>query len=257
MVKNSCVLGIAFCVLTAGNSLFGQEPTPVQPGNNEIINMLRANMPESTTITEIAILAGRGANFDISPAAMIDLQRNGASEKVLNTVIWAQTTIVPGVSVPLPRAVFYRTGANSMKLNSFLLWAEFDARWTAWPFYKTGAQEVALHASPGVVQISESSPTLLVQGFDPAAGWQLVAITRGADYREVKLKRKHLFSSDFFSDSAFERADLRAVTLSPEGDRSFTIKPAAPLGPGDYALCGQVPNGGWMRACYEFQVTGM
>jgi hypothetical protein len=257
MILKSGVLAIISCAAFVCGSVYAQEQPP-QIGNGDILNMLRANVPESTVLGEIEVLVRHGANFDISPAAVIELQRSGASEKVMNTIVWMQTNVVPGIAVPLPRAVFYRSGANATKLNSFLLWPEFKPRWTAWPFYQTGGKEVTLHASPGVVQVSETTPTLLVQGLDPDAGWQLVKMERGTDYRVVTLKRKHAFDSDFFSDSTFEHRDLRPIAFSPEGERSFTVRPTTPLGPGDYALCGQLPGGaGWMRACYEFQVVGM
>lgn len=257
MVTNSRVLTIAFLGVVACVPLLAQDqPPPPAPGNGDILGMLRAHIPESVVLTQIEILAGRGANFDISPAGMIELQRNGATEKEMNALMWAQTAIVPGVAVHVPRAVFYRAGPNTVKLNSFLLWSEFIPRWTAWPFYKVGAKEVALNASPSIVQVSESVPTLIVQGFDPEGGWQLVNITRSVDYRELRLKRKGAFSSDFFSDAMFQRGDLHPLTMAPEGENSFTVKPTAPLGPGAYALCTQLPDGGWLRACYEFQVTG-
>lgn len=257
MMMKSSVLTMIFSAVIVSGSVFAQDQPP-PAGNADILNMLRSHVPESTILSEIDVLVGRGANFDISPAAIIELQRNGASEKVMNTIVWIQTTVVPGVAVPVPRAVFYRSGGNAVKLNSFLLWAEFMPRWTAWPFYKTGGNEVALNASPAVVPVSEPTPTLIVQGFDADAGWQLVKVERGTNYREVTLKRKHAFSSDFFSDSVFEHGALRPIALAPEGDRSFTVRPTVPLGAGSYALCAQVPGGvGWMRACYEFQVVGM
>jgi hypothetical protein len=114
-----------------------------------------------------------------------------------------------------------------------------------------------MNASPAVVQVTEGNPTLLIQGFGPDAAWQLVKITRAVDHRELHLKRKHAFSKDFFSDSVFERGDLRPLAVAPAGD-NYTLRPAAPLEAGVYALCSQLPGGvGWMRACYEFQVTGI
>lgn len=240
-------------------SLYAQDPDQRPPaGNGDILNMLRSRVPESTVLSELEVLVGRGANFDISPNAIIELQRAGASEKLLNTVIWMQTTIVPGIANPVPRGVFYRSGANALKLNSFLLWTDFEPRWASWPFYKTGAKEVAMNASPAIIHVNEPTPTLIIQGFDAGAGWQLVSMERGADYREVSLKRKHAFSSDFFSDSTFARHELHPIAVAMEGDKNVSVRPASPLSPGSYALCTQLPGGaGWMRACYEFQVVGM
>jgi hypothetical protein len=255
MAKNSCFPLISLCALLACGSLIAQETAP-QIANGEIINMLRAQVPESTIISELNVLVGQGAAFNISPAAIVELQRAGASEKVLNAIVYMQTNVVPGLMISSPRGVFYRAGANATELHSFLLWPEFVPRWETWPFYPTGPKNVAMNASPVVVQVAESSPTLIVQGFNAESGWQLVKINRAADHREVKLKRKGAFSRDFFSDSTFEHGDLRPLAFAAGGPGSFTVRPAAPLEPGNYALCGQL-DGVWMRACYEFQVTTM
>jgi hypothetical protein len=63
-----------------------------------------------------------------------------------------------------------------------------------------------------------------------------------------------MFSNDFFSDAVFDRNDLRQVAFAPAGAKSFTVRPTAALETGDYALCGGLPEGGWMRACYEFHI---
>jgi hypothetical protein len=246
---------IALCVLLTCGSLIAQEPAP-QIANGDIINMLRAHVPETTIISEINVLVGQGATFNISPSAIVELQRAGASEKVLDAIIYMQTNVVPGLMISVPRGVFYRTGTSATELRSFLLWAEFAPRWETWPFYPTGAKNVAMNASPVVVQVPDPSPTLVVQGYTPDSGWQLVRIGRAADHREMRLKRKGAFSRDFFSDSMFERGDLRPLTFAVTTSGSFTVRPASPLEPGNYALCGQLQSG-WMRACYEFQVTTM
>ncbi len=246
---------IALCVLLTCGSLIAQEAAP-QIANGDIINMLRAHVPENTIISEINVLVGQGATFNISPTAIVELQRAGASEKVLDAIVYVQTNVVPGLMISVPRGVFYRTGTTATELRSFLLWPEFAPRWETWPFYPTGAKNVSMSASPVVVQVPDTSPTLVVQGYTPDSGWQLVRIGRAADHREMRLKRKGAFSRDFFSDSTFERGDLRPLTLAVTGSGSFTVRPASPLEPGNYALCGQLQSG-WMRACYEFQVTTM
>src|SRR6266566_275677 len=125
-IKSGVLTMIFSAAVVCGSSLLAQESPPPQVANGEILNMLRSHVPESTILSEIEVLVGRGANFDISPAAVIELQRTGASEKVMNTIVWVQTNVVPGIAIPMPRAVFYRSGANAVKLNSFLLWSNFS-----------------------------------------------------------------------------------------------------------------------------------
>lgn len=255
MLEKICCLTIASCVSLG--VVLAQEPSQPPTGDREVDQLLHSGVPESTIVSEIQVLAETGSTFDISPAALARLRQDGASETILNTIIWAQMTVVPGRGAPVPRGVFYRSGQNATALNSFLVWGEFQPRWSAWPFYGTGPHDVALNASPSIVQIAEASPMLYVQGFASDAQWQLVKIAaRGSDYREMHLKRKHAFNKDFFSDAVFDRDDLRPLTVAPAGD-TYTLRPSAPLDAGDYAVCAQQPGGGWMRACYEFQVTGM
>ena len=261
MRNNFGRLAIAICgwsiVLAAQSVPLTQEPPERPAANPEIIRMLRAGLPESTILSEIEILAGRGSTYDISPAALTELKQSGASEKILNSVVWAEMEIVPVVAVPQPRGVFYRSGTNMMPLGSFLFFEEMRPRWTTWPLYKPDGKNIAVNASPAVLQVTEGSPTIYVQGFATDAGWQLVKITRGQDYRELHVKTKHAFNDDFFSDSVFPRSELRPLTVAPAGE-NYTVRPATPLEAGVYALCSQLPGGiGFMRACYEFQVTGI
>src|SRR5436309_1062330 len=101
MVKKSCFPLIALCTLLACGSLIAQEAAP-QIANGEVINMLRAQVPESTIISELHVLVGQGAIFNISPTAIVELQRAGASEKVLNAIVYIQTNVVPGLMISVP-----------------------------------------------------------------------------------------------------------------------------------------------------------
>src|SRR5260370_16849326 len=140
---------IALCVLLTCGSLIAQEAAP-QIANGDIINMLRAHVPENTIISEINVLVGQGATFNISPTAIVELQRAGASEKVLDAIVYVQTNVVPGLMISVPRGVFYRTGTTATELRSFLLWPEFAPRWETWPFYPTRAKNLPISASPSL-----------------------------------------------------------------------------------------------------------
>jgi len=251
---------IAVGALMIASSGFGQalQPTTPEPGsgNREVANMLRAHMPEATIVSEIETMAGRGVTFDLSPSAMIMLQQAGASERVLNAVLWAQNTVAPGVAQQMPRGVFYNGARGAVPLHSFVMWAEITPRWSTWPFYSVGGKHVALSASPAIVQVSDATPSLLVQGYGPDANWELVSLGDANGRRTVRLRRKHAFDRDFFSDEMFERGELTPVTLSAEADGAFSIRPTSALNSGAYALCGGLPEGGWTRVCYEFQVNG-
>src|SRR5215472_12803822 len=67
-------------------------PTADRPlTNSEIASMLASGLPEGTILLKIEAAAYRGlVNLDASPSALIALKQKGASEQVLNAVMWAE-----------------------------------------------------------------------------------------------------------------------------------------------------------------------
>ena len=63
--------------------------------------------------------------------------------------------------------------------------------------------------------------------------------------------------AQLFSDEPFKVDDLLDVVQSA-GGYVYTLRPAAALPHGSYLLCGKPAGdeGGWMRFCYDFEITG-
>src|SRR5215467_9127024 len=59
--------------------------------NSEIESMLAAGLPESTILMKIQAAAFRGlVDLDASSNALINLKQKGASEQVLDALVWAE-----------------------------------------------------------------------------------------------------------------------------------------------------------------------
>lgn len=208
--------------------------------NRDVAAMIGAGVPDSAIVFTIQDYAWRGsADLDTTPEALIELRRAGASGAVLEALIAAQAMIGPGVGGASARALLYK----DVPLTPFVLWASAEPRGMVMPTYTQATHSIAVDA-PGQ-PVSESQPSFRSEGYPADRGWELVAMPD----RVLRVHRKNAFGSDFFSDRLFDASDLIALRAE-----AGTLRPAAPLKPGGYALCAQEPTGGWMRICYAFTV---
>jgi hypothetical protein len=76
-----------------------QAPTDQVLTNADIVKMMKAGLPESVILREIRM---SNTDFATSPAALIELKKQGASETILGAVLDSQMGI--GQSQPGPRA---------------------------------------------------------------------------------------------------------------------------------------------------------
>lgn len=77
--------------------IFAQAPTDYALTNADIVKMVKAGLPENIIVREIQ--ASR-TNFGTSPSALIELKKQGASEKILGAVLDSRM----GTSTPEPEA---------------------------------------------------------------------------------------------------------------------------------------------------------
>src|SRR5262249_16244854 len=98
--------------------------------NSEIESMLVAGLPQSTILLKIQKAAFEGlVDLEASSNALIALKRRGASERILNTVMWAEPfgaglkrrqeedRAVP--SLPGSSGAYYRAPSGWVTLRSF------------------------------------------------------------------------------------------------------------------------------------------
>ena len=79
LMSLAAVIGLCADV-TAGAA--GQPPAPLV--NGDVLEMVKGGLPESTIVGAIQT---NPSNFDVSPAALIALNKAGVSETVMNAML--------------------------------------------------------------------------------------------------------------------------------------------------------------------------
>jgi hypothetical protein len=222
-------------------------PSSAAITNEDVLSMIRAGVPDSTIVASIGTAARRGeAQLDTSPNGLIALRRGGASELVLNAMISIRTNVVGGFMSAEPRGV----SIGGAELAPFLLWQRIHPH-SIVPLIGRRAPRVdvtGVRVVPG-----GSQPVFDVRGYRVDEGWQLVRFDRRDGRSTLRLRSKS--GSDFLTNAVFDDRDVRPLQVLQAGAGRFQLRAASTLDAGEYALCTQVPMGGWLRACYPFAVN--
>jgi hypothetical protein len=222
-------------------------PSSAAITNEDVLSMIRAGVPDSTVVATIGTAARRGeAQLDTSPAGLIALRRGGASELVLNAMISIRTSVAGGYMSSEPRGV----SIGGAELAPFLLWQRIHTH-SLVPLVGRRAPRVDVSGVRGVA--AGAQPVFDVRGYRVDEGWQLVRFDRRDGRATLRLRSKS--GSDFLTNAVFDDRDVRPLEVIRAGSGRFQLRAASALDGGEYALCTQVPMGGWMRACYPFAVS--
>jgi len=158
---------------------------------------------------------------------------------------------------PLAQGVAWRGPQGDVALRPQMFFPNQDPHYIA--FFADIRRPVRAPVSAiGRPQITESVPTFFVQGFGYGTDWELVKLERHHGQDVLFQPSRNMFDErEFFSDEPFAREDLLDLVQSSGGD-VYTLRPAAALPHGAYLLCGKPAGdeGGWMRFCYDFEITG-
>jgi hypothetical protein len=228
--------------------------------NSEIESMLVAGLPESTILLKIQTAAFRGlVDVEASSTALIALKQRGASEQVLNAVMWAEPfgtglkrkqeegRAVPGL--PGSAGVYYRAASGWVTLGeSFLLWPPF---YSVRSLYSRRSHQynVPLEGSHADLQIAEPQPAFCLR--EPAShAWRIIRLASRDDQRLLRF----VSSGEFAATDWSMAIEARAIHITRVGGEVFTLRPAAPLEAGEYVLCAAVPGGPDLNACYSFGI---
>jgi hypothetical protein len=227
--------------------------------NGEIGSMLAAGLAESTIVLKIETAAFRGlVDLDASSTGLIALKQRGASEQVLNAVMWAEPfgvglkqqqeedRAVPGL--PGSAGVYYRAPSGWVTLRSFLLWPPF---YSGWSLYSGRGHEynVPLGGSHASLQIAEPQPAFYLQ--TPASGvWRIIRLASRDDQRLLRL----VSSGEFAARDRFPASGSHDSQIARVAGEVFTLRPVAPLEAGEYVLCSAVPGGPNLNVCYSFGI---
>lgn len=258
---------LRFFLLMTASTVALRAQTADQPLTNaDIESMLSAGLPESTIVMNIQKASYFGLlNLDASPAALIALKQKGASEQVLNAVVYAEPfsarwkeaqaaaqqkkvedQAAPGL--PDSAGVYFRASSGWVHLSSFLFWAPFYSMRT-W-MYGSHESSVPLGQGHSEPQIGEAEPSFYIRMSSSGEAWQLVHADFRKDQRQLKLT----------SPPGFDRTESRAasqllpVQMTHVAGDIFTLRPNAPLQPGEYALCTGVQGGPGLDLCYSFGI---
>jgi len=156
---------------------------------------------------------------------------------------------------PAVRTIVYRSANAVTELSGFVLWPSLAPQWKVWPFFLQTGYRIPVKPALHQVRIAEDKPSLLVQGFSPDANWELVRLRPHDGANDLRLKKKSMWSSDFFQDDVFRIDDLQPLRLADSGSGMFSITPARALEAGQYVLCSEVLEQAVMRICYPFEIS--
>jgi hypothetical protein len=158
-------------------------------------------------------------------------------------------------NAPLTRTVAWRGPQGDVLLRASLLYPQADAHYALFTLVREDRWQPVVRE--GRVRVGDATPNLVAQGFGPGTDWTLVKLDERDGIEVLRVPSRNPWGRVFFSDEPFSHKDIIALTQSAAGE-TYTLRPAAPLGPGGYILCGKpaVDQGGWIRVCYDFQVGG-
>jgi len=120
MGKARLLLFIIVGFLVGGSlPVLGQSAPESALTNAGVIKMVKAGLPESVILREIAMSR---TSFDTSPQGLVDLRKRGASENVLNAVLdsWngggmPTPAVAPGAGAPGPRVAGFKANVRINK----------------------------------------------------------------------------------------------------------------------------------------------
>src|SRR5579885_1508758 len=170
-------------------------------------------------------------------------------------IAWSQN-MSTDTDAPVARGVAWHGPQGDVQLRASFLFPRADAHYAIFPtFLRRDRWQPVV--TEGRVSITDSMPSLAVQGFGPGTDWTLVKMRERRGMEVLHIVSHSPWGDGFFSDEPFSADDIVAVTQSSAGD-TYVLRPASPLSAGGYVLCGRTAfdQGGWGRLCYDFQVTG-
>ena len=255
-MRNLMMLLLA-AVLTA--SLWAQTTTNKPLTNSDVESMLASVLPESTILLTIETAARRGlVDLDASPAALNALKQKGATEQVLNAVLFIEPfgaalkrkreedRAVP--DLPGRAGVYFKTPSGWVNVGSFLLWTPFFSA-SGW-YHRSRDSSIVLGSAHSGLQISEPRPAFYVREPASSAPWQLVRLSTRKDQRLVRLAS----SGDFGQTLRTEPNEFRNVQMMHVAGEIYAVRPTADLEAGEYILCTTVPGGPGLNHCYGFGI---
>ena len=250
--------------------LASQAQSSDQPLTNaEIESMLASGLPASTVVLKIQKDAYFGlVDLDTSASALARLKEKGATEQVLNAVLWAEPYGAPlkearmaaedaaqqkkleeaaAPGLPDLAGVYVKGSSGWEPLHQLIFWMPFYSS-DAWMH---GKHDYSIPLGSGHSrQISETLPTFFVRMPVSVEGWQIVAASFHKDQRQIRMVSHRRFDEP----DTIPTSQAHAVQAAHVAGSIFTFRPETPLAPGEYALCTELPGGPGLERCYSFAI---
>ena len=256
-----------FSLLAAVATIALWAQPPDQPLTNaQIESMLSAGLPESTILLKIRIAADRElVDVDTSSQALGILKEKGASERILNAILWAEPfdelwrqeqaaweqmqqeeRAVPGL--PAGAGLYLKESSGWVPLSSFLFWAPLYSG-SSW-LHGSHKYSVPLDKAHSAFQITESRPNFYVR--EPASdqSWQIIHLSSRDDQRQVRMA----WSDKWDNMDRIQPNQVIDVPMAHVAGDIFVLTPNAALEAGEYLLCTTLPEQASLNLCYSFGV---
>lgn len=252
-----------FCCLLASSTIFGQSAKK-SLSNDDIITMIKAELPENTII--LAIQQSHGT-FDISAQQLIRLKTEGASPKIMEAMIKSSESPQPArfgkPEQPVSERsdgsddeltlleVFLLDGVNKIQMKRSM--SNPMASVNILNPFSGGRAKHTLNVNHAQLRITNISPMfelMLPADVNPSDHIQIVKMTPKSNRREIEYMRMRFASAT----TGFREKDVVPTNfeefpkLAQPGFRLYRVKVVSPLSPGEYAF---VTNG---LTFYDFGV---
>lgn len=232
---------VACFLLSCSITLAQQEKKPLT--NADVMTMLKAQLPESTIVLAIQ---QSPANYDVSPQALIELKNQGASSKILDAILQAQSgkssdSSTIGNTNVMADGVILVLGSDRLKMKQ----SETDFRVSTGgvnPFGKTKSKD-ALNGKQAQLRITNTSPMFelyLPNDVYPADHVMLVKLIVKSDRREIQTLEVGAFTD---AKSGYRKKDILPTTIEELQTQTVAgayklhrVKVISPLPSGEYAL---------------------
>jgi hypothetical protein len=229
--------------------------------NEDVAEMVKAGVPEGTIILAIQLAGQReSTRFDTRPGALIELKRAGATEKILDAVLWSQpfglasepksTEISAAPGLPGEPGVYYHSSSGWVALPSFLLWPPLMAPWNVSIAFGRKDYTIALPGFRARLQIAERRPMFYLREPPSDAAGRLLEIATRKDHRELRLTSGNILPTEIDY-----LPDLQEVEFGSVAPNVFTFRAKSDLGTGEYLYCSAVPGAQQLLLCYEFGIN--
>lgn len=246
--KVSIPFVVVICLINPLTLRAQNAKTPLK--NGDIIEMLKAGLPESTII--LAIKQGP-SNFDTSAQGLIQLKKDGASPQILEAILKSseKSQVIKTESRTATAGpendgndsgfmeIFLLDGANKMQLKQ----SSGNANASASILNPFGGSKVrhTLNGNHAQIRITNTSPMfelMLPSYVNPSDHIIIVKLTPKSDRREIEVGRSRFvtFSTGFREKDIMPTNFEELPKSNQSGYKLFRVKVTNPLSPGEYAF---------------------